>query len=147
MTCTSASPEDLAEFLSTRASMGVFHKDKPHKKHEYRSEDVDDSKAEHGPSFTQRGAPELVINEAPQRPPWGGRGVEDNTRYEYTRGADDGDANGAAEGAPAGSPGGADGSGVARADAGKGQAPGERPNGCSFWHASVACWGQASAAL
>ena len=104
--------------------MGVFHKDKPHKKHEYRSEDVvDDSKAERGPSFTQRGAPELVINDAPQRPPWGGKGVEDDTRYKFSRGADDGDADGSAEGATAGAPG----SGAAREGPGKAQAPGGRP--------------------
>ena len=106
--------------------MGVFHKDKPHKKHEYRSEDVvDDSKAERGSSFTKRGAPELVINEAPQRPPWGGKGVEDDTRYKFTRGGDDGDADGKADGAPAGAPG----SGVVGEGPAKGKATGECPIG------------------
>lgn len=86
---------------------------------------MDDSKAERGSSFTKRGAPELVINEAPQRPPWGGKGVEDDTRYKFTRGGDDGNADGKADGAPAS----AVGSDAASQGPAKGQATGERPIG------------------
>lgn len=63
--------------------------DKPHKKHDYKS--VDAATEERGPSFTKRGAPELVINEAPHRPPLGGKGVEDDTRYRFSRQNEDDD--------------------------------------------------------
>ncbi len=111
--------------------MGVkelFKHEKPHKKHEYRSEPAE-AAPKRGDSFTKRGAPELVVNEAPTRAPFS-RGVEEG-HYKFQHESEERDDDGTAP-VPGSAPGDSGGPAPARRD--WAQPAGEGPHVCIGLH-------------
>jgi hypothetical protein len=114
--------------------MGVkelFKHEKPHKKHEYRSEPAE-SAPKRGASFTKRGAPELVVNEAPARAPFS-RGVEEG-HYKFQHESKERD-DGEPAPAPGSAPGDTGGPTPARRD--WAQPAGESPHVCIGLHGAL----------